>query len=177
MATIYKFYKKSGDKSDDLKLKFKYPLYAITKDKKLAKKFMKSRDMNKFICRKHKISDEDYVKYINKHSILEIDEYEYYGIEDRVTKDWEKVKIVSTWSEKENVEDLVNNSIFYEGDIFNNHYMLLNKKYIKCLETIMYNKFYDIYTGNCVDYEYPDIMVDEVEIFINLYGDLLSEEL
>lgn len=70
---IYKFYKKPDKEHEnmiirnDYDLMTKYPLYALTNDKKLAKKFRKTRNMKMFLEKVDDMDNEQYVMFAKKH--------------------------------------------------------------------------------------------------------------
>jgi hypothetical protein len=64
---LYKFFKiPEKNERDDTDIEDKYVLYAITNNKKLAKRFKKERNMNKFIIKVHEdITKEEYSEICN----------------------------------------------------------------------------------------------------------------
>jgi hypothetical protein len=59
---VYRFYIIKDNERNGKKA---YELYAVTKNKKFAKRFKQERDMKQFFPRHSKMDDEDYAEYIN----------------------------------------------------------------------------------------------------------------
>lgn len=59
---VYRFYIIKENERND---KNSYELYAVTKNKKLAKRFKSERDMNQFFTRDTHMDEDEYAEYIN----------------------------------------------------------------------------------------------------------------
>ena len=74
---VYKFFK-IPDENDrkNAHIEERYPLYAITNDKELAKRFKHDRNMKKFIYKKHtQVTREEYIEMCSKPQIKTQDCY------------------------------------------------------------------------------------------------------
>ena len=69
---VWRFYKKPtkvNEIPETISEEEKFPLYAITNDKKLAKEFMKTRDMSIFTVKKDtEVGKSEYAEIVSKNS-------------------------------------------------------------------------------------------------------------
>lgn len=153
-----------------------YEFYAYTDQKEILKYFKRDRNMKKFKIEKKKISKE-YVNYLAK-------EYKdlYLEIFSARTKNLEsdsytieKVKIAITQREKLTINNFAANLIFVKlWETIECEPYVFKPNFLRSLTFIHYTEAYDYINT----YESPNDILsfyepDYIEIFINLYGDLL----
>lgn len=191
---LYKYYKKLDKEyyqisdNEELSEYDKYPLSGFTADKKMAKKFRKFRNMDKYIEIISDVTRKEYVDFANARNNLMIEDKQ---IERLVRYDddspiMEYVVIPATWfeiefidSEKESVSTYMQESGIVE------YPFIFNKKYVKALEILQYVQWwfllsYDEDDNKAVIPERyhdsaslitPEIDWNEFGIFMSLYGD------
>lgn len=191
---VWRFYKKPEtdiDKiPDSVSIIDKYPLYAITCEKKLAKRFMKERNMDKFILRTDNDAEkEEYSYFANSHrsTVLELHKLDTVDVNDKVIS----VEVLMTMNEYQYVEETMNVPLFDESwwypmpmpNIF-------NKDIRKALRKLGYTQAYKLYLGTAEygkkplipelineeddDYSAPPWMVDQLSYFISIFSDLFK---
>ena len=96
------------------KLNKKYPLYAITSDKKKAKKFMEQRDMDVFIMQVSDVSKDEWSKFANQNRGCVLDHEKLHTKTGKVNKDGTdetmKVRILMPYSEKIYLDSMVDDA-------------------------------------------------------------------
>ena len=183
---IYKYYfLKQLDKrdlSDNMSeiqvLQSKYPLYAITNDKKLAEQFESERNMKLFTKKVSEGVDlEDYQKYTRIHRGCVLCKMTF-TMKAYTEKGYEESKPVAvTEIEKTTITDELEvtlrnfNLNFFSQDITSKMFKGKLKKY---LEKSYYDTASYFFTTDLpfVD-DYPEWMIDELRLFIYLFGDTL----
>lgn len=191
---VYRFYSKPDEslihENDDLDMEDLYPLYAITDKKEYAKQFMEERDMDKFIMRKSKMENDEYVKYANMNNGCILNRYQYIHFPNRYEEGPENIPILSTWFEKDIVQSHlddqlseINEDISYDFFPF-----ILSKKYLKALIALEFISFWKMYgdkskweglytdeeENDLLDYSYPDVTYDELAMFIHLNSETMK---
>ena len=189
MKTVYRFYQKYDDNildaNMDLDIQDKYPLYALTNNKKLAKEFMNQRNMDMFILRKSKMEEDEYITFANRNSSSVLSPYEYtYYDRNNNFKECDTT-IVSTWNEREILSAIMDDTAQIDETLsYDVVPFIFDKKYVKALDTLGYvafwklygnvNKYRDVLTEEELDfaddYSFPDVKYDEVSLFINMYS-------
>lgn len=189
MKTVYRFYQKYSDvildANDDLDIRDKYPLYALTNDKKLAKEFIRERDMDKFILRKSKMDNDEYVSFANQNSSSVLSSYDYVSYDKDDSFKERDIRIVSTWNEKEIVMGVIEESVAsMESVKYISFPFMFSEKYYKALDDLCYVSFWKL-NGNVSnymeymteeeiestdDYSFPELRFDEVSVFIYIHG-------
>ena len=191
---LYKFYKKPDNEhiiyDDIFSVKDKYPLYAFTNNKEFCQIFINQRNMEKFIMITSKVTKEEFVDYANTNRACMLDMNEYmhlgeYVNKKRIRTNSKKVRILSTWQEKEMCEQGLEDSAITLSEYV--EYVaipyLFKKKYIDALSLIEYTSFWKL-VGNSetvmdilndgeesdMDYSAPNVLYDEFKIFIKLHG-------
>ena len=190
----YRFYFREPV-NDGTSLGSRYRLYAFTNKKKLAKRFMEERNMD--ICKKEfeDIDPEDFLEHCKTHrlNLLKEDVLTSY-----VDKDWfngkkklKSVTLACTEYEITSIEELVENFMLCVESNFSETNTVLPPPYIftskiqKSLEALYLDKFFcsamSIYpssvrcqeTNDYIErsdsYDAPDIIIDEVKLFINSF--------
>lgn len=176
---IWRFYKKPDGKDDTDQ---QYDLYALTNDPKIAKRFMSERDMNKFITKVTKEDNETYVKLANDNLSLVLSPYKFATkkLNGSGLYTIERIEILATDYEHESCDSEYVSASF---DQFINEcpdYRIFKRKIVDALRTLEYVSQYKIYnmhaTIDCLDDDFsaPDLAIDEVGAFINIYGDLFK---
>lgn len=183
----------NGLSQDDI-----YPIYALTNKKKYKKRFMKERDMKKFLLIV-KDDDEEVIKqFMNSRRSAVLDEYEYRYIPDNNKE--EKIKILSTFEENNMTLSLAEDGTMILDELFkfefSNPYVLQDK-YLDALKRLDYdavfkfqfvkdmnNDHVNLYGRNVIYNdvvpedegfpETPNMILDEFSIFIHSYGDLFK---
>ena len=155
---------------------------------------METRNMDRFIKFKSEMEKEDYVAFANSNAgcLLKAYSYKHYQKKYPDKKgDMEKIKIklVSTWSEKEILQASLDDNLTEEmyNPSYNTFPFILEEKYVKALSILQYISFWklgdradyyeDLLTvdeyNDTHDYIYPEVVYDELAKFIDLYGDTL----
>ena len=181
--TIYIFYKIPPDGF------VKTPtLYAWTNDKEHKERFMKERDMKKFILRKEKLKDKKDIAMFE--DMYQKNYLHVFGLytQSKITYGKMKTEVLGTVDE-ENNSVLKAETVFDEiGDKLIDTQML-KSKYINALNTLLYYKFYtyyqrksggllsDFYTAYGPSSSFVDMELteghcyDELSVFVKMYGD------
>ena len=112
MSKIWRFYKKPTEEmkkftNQELRLDVKYPLYAVTADKKMANMFRKTRNMDLFLEKSSSIDKDDVGMYLRAHDHATIDIYELDTYKDKnlPTQEPMVAKVCMTKSEYDYVAD------------------------------------------------------------------------
>ena len=196
---ISKFYKKPSDelsKISDLRITDKYPLYAIALDKKDAKVFRETRDMEKFIEITDHIEpelEEETLESINKvplfrGAVLDIrDISEIDGKYER-NESTKSIPILMTENEylavKERYEEsvLILSPMWWDGwCVEATATKFLKDKYRNALDTLDFrvimkytleDKFYGIESDieYLEDFTFPNWRIDEFSLYVHLFG-------
>lgn len=179
MKTVYRFYIDMGKAKQlskkelmHMETKNRHVLYAWTEKDKVAERFIKERNMDMFTLRKSKMTKREIVEYGNKNRTTEISEHEFLTCRNRFKNKWKSVEVLTTWSERENVLTTVDLGLS-EQELCQN-YRILKNKYIDALNKLVYVPNYDLVYGLNEDYCLPDIQYDELNLFINLYGNTMK---
>ena len=176
---VYLFYK---DKSND------EILYAVTNNKKYAKKFMNERNMKNFRIEIEDMNKDEYASYCNsnEHRSAVLSTYKLATVKDgeHTSSNFYFKKVIMSYWEHQIIDDFSTSS-------FNETYefigmpipIIFKDKYIRCLKFLEYNAHFILYAlpylPNDVehwvaeklhveeDYSTVDIENDELAIFIN----------
>ena len=176
---VWRFYLKPEKNSE----RRKYELYAITNNKKFAEKFMKERDMDKFVMKCTKETKEEYAEFANNNLTLVLGMRTYLtkmldSNNNYRTKD---VDILSTEYEEQSCDsDFITMDIMTEGEWeYAPPYNIYKNKIIKALRKLEYVSSYKLYRSeydatfidpNDDDYSAPDLWIDELGIFLRTFG-------
>lgn len=175
-----------------------YPLYAMTTNKSFKKRFMKERDMNKFILITKDDDKEQIVSFMNQKRSSVLDLFSYAYVIDN--KKEIKVKVLSTYEEYNSTMMLSEEGVAVIDEIFelkfSNPY-ILKEQYLTALKRLDYdallkfqyvkdmNNSYVNVGGDQTIYrevipvdegmpETPNIILDEFNIFLHLCGHLFK---
>ena len=182
----YQAYKDQGISDKDIR-----PLYAVTVDKKLAKKFEETRDMKQFVKVVQDIEKDDVKDYYSKHRSKVLDDYEYVyypGIREN-RQEYKTIKIVSTYSEHNTTVTSMDDQ--FSGLPVNINFVspfILKDKYLNALIDLNYDSFFKaslVYSQdmNSEHFYVPDdvdlalemnLKIDEVALFIYYFGNLMA---
>lgn len=195
---VYRFYTKPTDEaleqSYDLDVRDKYPLYAFTNNKKYRKIFKESRDVDKcFIEFKSDMSKDEYIQYVNSNRANMLEYYKFRHLVKRGSiPQFNEVKILCTWSEKEICSACSDDSINgIDGELTNHTCpFIYNNKYLNALYKLKYISFWKLFTRiempegfitedeeeKYLDYSYPEVQFDELNTFINLFGETFKTD-
>lgn len=174
--------------------KGKWDLYALTNNKELATNFMKQRNMK--ICKilKDDMDKSDYYKFVDKNKMSVLSQNTLTSIvRDSTYKNGYylvDVPMVMTEYEIAGIEEITENFVMSsitgdaEDDAFYPPY-IFTKKIQKALENLEYHKFFihkmkcfpgsilskdtAMYIANMDDYDMPNMIVDELSMFINIF--------
>ena len=184
---VWRFYKKptKGDEiPEGISEEDKFPLYAITNDKKLAKEFMRTRNMDIFMVKKNtEVSKSEYADLANKYRSAVLIKKDLLTSKDKYTDKQEvyEIPVVMTVFEKITVEEPVLPiddeqtwmTLMPSPYIFNN-------KILKALKLLDYEQKYRIFkldfshVSGDEAYETPSYYVDTVEFFVETFGETLK---
>lgn len=188
---IYKFFKiPDENEKDDIDIERKYILYAITNNKEIAKRFKKDRNMEKFIYKTHSgITKEEYADMCNENrsSVLEYHKLRTVFDDYHTKSNSKEVTVLMTNWEYQLVEDV---DTIMANDIWRNlpYPLIFNKKYLNALNTLEYINMYKIINIDILpfeiiekideyfnndDYSAPNIIYDELSVFIRIIKDTL----
>ena len=170
-------------------------IYAVTDKKKLAKDFMEQRDMSQFVLvTKEDLSKEELTYFMNNHRSNVLEYFAYSKLKrdkDKDTRwDTDETAILSTFLERQTVSDKSDASLLgipeevklsfpfkFTGKI---HEALIALEYDNIFKIRnffvgdgieYYNESGDHYIGDEEwDPDYPDALIDEVEVFLYLFG-------
>lgn len=185
-VTLYRFYKKPDDNNEEedniqgLTLEDRYPLYALTNEKSIAKKFMHERNMKKFILRKDKISSKEYKEYANSdsnrravltfHKLTTVmNKYE----PDQVLKEVLVLMTENEYVYTTNCQFGIDDEGWWVDVISLINIEVLKPKIYKSLKALSFISFYQMYAGLDIDDEdaFTSMIHDELAIFVSLFGD------
>lgn len=170
---VYRFYKLIKGATDEISIMDKYPLVAVTDNKKLAKDFEKTRDMSKYVKISDVMDEEVYVQFVNKHRGEEIDKESLLTTFDIETGEKRQIYLPYTSFEYICMQDYLEKHMMGpEGP--NQIISILNKKYTKALETLMYDQIANHNLGISEDYDFPQFEYNELSLFIAVYKEYLS---
>lgn len=162
-----------------------YQLYAITNKKEYAKEFKKTRNMNKFIVNDSKLDFDDWKEFANQNrgAVLDIMAFNtkcemkngFYGLKP--------VMVLCTLDEYQTCSEEDVQICIFEEEFFRDipNYKIFDKRLLHALETIQYTYTYDMFTswGHPVDDgeepTAPELRIDEFSVFVNTYGETLSD--
>lgn len=176
---IYQFFRDgSNDQIADDQTIEKYPLYAVTNNKKYAKIFRESRKNAHFIEKTYSGTKEECLEYMNRHRGEVLD---WYGLNTR--KNLGSVKVLMTEFECDNVlESSERMSPVFDA----NGYVppnIFKRKIYECLEYIGYPQAYLMYAleydyQSCTDaIEFLDeLRIDALMVFLNYISSQLNED-
>jgi hypothetical protein len=188
---LFKFYKIPSEDVDTngMHITDKYPLYAFTNDKNLAKKFEKERRKDLFIKIVDKgLSREEYAQFAinNRGSDLKIQKLVTSSNKNTNKQVIKKIPILLTQNEYVSCNEpmllIMDESWWIDVTecVLANPYVF-NNEIREALRILQYNvsfkvnnqdiRLMDIIDEEDDDYSAPEIEIDEVEIFIKLYGD------
>lgn len=198
---IWKWYKnlttEQREESKDLAIEDRYPLYAFTTNKKYRDLWRKMRKKECFIEKESKVTEEEYVRFANKHNgaLLEMHKYQKFDGYDEFEREphFSTVEVLSTWSEKENVEASLEQ--FSDGSsgrrmqTYPNPPMMFADEYFKALYDLQYVTLWRLYNDGAqfgaiddfleemlekmgveIDYAAPEYDYDSLNAFISLYS-------
>lgn len=180
MPVMYRFYKKpSKDDADEynFSVEDRYPLYALTTDKFMCKKFKKERDMNKFIYRKDSVSREEYAEYANKNrgkvlTLQTLTTAVNKNTNDQIIKN---VLVLLTQDEYTTTKEFII-PIEDEGWWMNTTSLIdinaISSKLYKSLEFVDFILMHKLFSGvDIEDDDYYSWAKDELTFFVDVYGD------
>lgn len=163
-------------------------LYGVTNEKKMAKKFMKERNMKKFRIEIYDMDKEEYANFCNSNenrsSVLS--EYKLATVKNgnHTSSNFYFKKVIMSYWEHQIIDDF--SYTFNEPHEFIGMPIpiIFKDKYIECLKKIEYNGHFILYAlpymGNALEelvakklniednYESIDIEGDELSIFIDI---------
>ena len=152
-------------------------LYALTNNKKLAKRFMKERDMNKFHLKKMTITEEEWddMSKIEGDHILDLrylTTRQYKG-DDLPLTQFDILVLCTMYEYQESDSDFV--QLWETSEDFWSlcpNPRIFNKKIQKALSILQYKAWFDIVnvTSNApIEYDAPNTTVDEFGVFVSLF--------
>ena len=198
---VWKFYKINSEElptrhnfSEEEIVEYKYPLYAITNSKKLAKEFIKDRDMKKFIkIVSTDVDKEEYSEFANKNLNSVLIEYKiitkaHLNGKESHCQHVSTTIVITTWErlfiEDQNVPEFDDDSwwtfIAPSPYIFHSQYLnsLRNLQYLKMhnlyniLDTSTKNIYAKWADEECDDYyNGPSFTMDELAFFVHNFSD------
>lgn len=183
---VWRFYKIPGNGDiDHLSLEDKYPLYAFTTNKDLAKSFMESRDMKKFIKRASKMETEEYQKLAEHNRLCELKEHTFTTFRHKYTEKEERigVSLAVTLNESCIIEDtplMIQSEEFWDNLKPWGNPELFCKDLQDALISLDYWLNYQIYNGDTMidpdesSYAAANWWVDELEQLISLFHELFA---
>lgn len=183
---LWRFFKKpeiNDEKEfDDLPISQKYPLYAITGDKKMAKRFQEERDMNKFIIRKSKVTREEFSEFAlqNRQAVLSIQNL-LTSNDNNERPGHMNVQVLLTQMEYQICAE-PNISItdeYWWNTVNIADPLLFNDNIKESLNNLDYINLFMLFNGNIdyydeKDYEPPNWNIDQLAYFILIYGNLFK---
>ena len=193
MPKVYRWYKRIVDEtlyesSKHLLLEDRYPLYAITADKKMREQFNRERNPEHFIEIKSRMTKEEFRDYGNKNrgNILEYIEYQTFDHREGRRVIMRPVKVLSTQNEYELTEcygEGLTDDTQSHGMTFFNAPWILKTAFLDALNTLKYFKFWALNRPEEVenlpesmkkydveaDYDAPNIYIDEYKIYVELF--------
>ena len=177
---VWRFYLKPEKDSE----RRKYELYAITNKKDLAKKFMKERDMDKFIVKCSKTDKIEYAKFANDNLtlLLEMNTFITKTVDGDGKYRTKEVDVLTTEYECQSCDsDMVLMDIMTEDEWeIAPPYRIFKNKIIDSLRKLEYVSSYKLYTNELNasmidpeddDYSAPNLWVDELGVLLRTFGD------
>lgn len=181
---IHRFYKKIKDETNNT---IRYELYAITTNKKYAKEFALSRDMNQFIYKVSKESREAWIEFAEIHRglVLEMIDLDTYKENKSGLIGSQTLSIVGTAYESQCITDEyefldINTEVWWQSAP---PPWIFKSKYKKALKAIQYWQWYMLYNydnvaaynlqhGEEIDVnDPPNITIDQYNEFLMMFGD------
>lgn len=188
----YKFYFRAPQNNGTIG---PWDLYAITNNNEIASNFMKQRNMKLCKVVKDKVDKSDYYKFADKHkmSILRQSSLTSIVRHSNSKNGYELIEVPMVMTEYEigGIEEVTENYTIASitGDPDEDHYIppyIFKEKIQTALEELEYHKFFihkmqcmpsyvlsqetQEYI-NCADaYDMPNMIVDELSMFINIYS-------
>ena len=194
---VWKFYIKCDSINENIlpeKPTSSYALYAFTNHKKRAAQFMAERDMKKFKVITSDIDKDDYAKYVNSGQSTQMYELKYLPFQNKVVTnsdsyDYAYVRLLTTTYEHMSCSE--EEFGVQSCEVYNEEWWLgmppidmLEKSFGKNLDILRYSKMYELFNPtafikssnaeNGYDLISPDVMLDEVALFIKFYKDTLA---
>lgn len=188
---VWKFFKKPDSNeniSGNVPLSIKYPVYALTNNKKYAKRFKKERNMNAFIVTtSDDVEPEEYAEYANNNrdAVLEISTIItreiLNGIESH-TEFKEVDVLITSWEKSFIVEQQVY-LLDDDGYWYDTPSPYLFKSKYKCaLKDFEYHTFHNLYNSDMIiskwaeeegddDFASPALILDELSYLIFNFGE------
>ena len=183
---VYKFFRiPDEDDYDDFDIERRYTLYAITNNKKYAKRFKEDRNMKNFICKIHDDIDKDeYSEMCNAERGTVLDLYPLKTVFDnvRISRNAETNDVLMTYNEKQILDDaqtIIDDESFWRTMPYP---LLFKTKYVNILKQLQYLSYFTLMTYGILpdnlmeklskvndDYSTPTIVPDEVAIFIDTF--------
>lgn len=188
---IYKFYCKSDKLRSGQFGSGKYELYAITNKKELANAFKSTRNMKdcfRVVVEKYN-DDSEWNTLCHEFPTHVIIKHPLQGYPDKTLKTQSIVECILTVEEKLTIEDASDSFVSLFSMQLTNP-TIFKKEIRKILHKLKYMEFYRVLSSmspqedhvlEMIDklypgesYDYPSINIDEVELFVDAYSDLLS---
>lgn len=184
---LWTFYIKTDELNKHGVYEKKYALKAFTNNKEYALMFAELRDIKKFIVRKHKVTKEEYIEFVNEHQGKKLDLYNV-----KVRKSGKHtinntidIDMLLTYDEHMYIEEppfILEDSSFWDGVPFpyifrNKYFNALNAMqyvpYLKIMKDIFnlphaYTKFLD---EDDDDYTVPEFILDPVSLLLDISED------
>ena len=185
---VWRFYKKPtkvNEIPETISEEEKFPLYAITNDKKLAKEFMKTRDMSIFTVKKDtEVDKSEYAEIVSKNRSALLVVNNLITSKDKYTNNQEvyEVPVVMTTFEKITINEpvlAIDDEQSWMSPTTPSPY-ILNNKILKALKLLDYEQKFRIfnldYSNVSTDevYDTPSYYVDTVEFFVDTFGETLK---
>ena len=164
-------------------------LYAITDKKELAKEFKDQRDMDQFFLHKNSDLDKDeIIDFINNQYGRVLEAFEYKRLIKDTKKDnrwdYDTIRIVSTYQERQSVYDKSDASLLGIPEEVNISFPFkFANKYSEALSNLEVDTIWRLRSFSIEQSEefedeedyydqpaIPDALIDEVEIFVYMYG-------
>ena len=177
LMNVWRFYKKPEKGVS----KRKYELYALTNHKEYAEVFMDMRDMDQFIMKCSKEDKETYADFANSHrdNVLELHSLTTKVILENGVISQKEVDVILTLYEymtcnsDEYMDYSINDSYWWDGIP---SYLVYKDDLQKALKNLEYIFHYKTYAENPLlkeeddDYSSPNLWMDEVGIFVRVFG-------
>ena len=185
---VWRFYKKPtkvNEIPETISEEEKFPLYAITNDKKLAKEFMKTRDMSIFTVKKDtEVGKSEYAEIVSKNRSALLVVNNLITSKDKYTNKQVvyEVPVVMTTFEKITVNEpvlTIDDEQSWMSPTTPSPY-IFNNKILKALKLLDYEQKFRIfnldYSNISADevYDTPSYYVDTVEFFVDTFGETLK---
>jgi hypothetical protein len=159
-------------------------LYAITDDKELCQTFLETRRSDLFEAVKKDLKKEDYKYFLRDHLSLKL------GIKKFRTKSKKDslsnesiVEIVTTDAEEMDIFMRADETVLEIGKYTQKYPQLFNKKLLGALLTLHYFEIYkfcvdcdDPYLSGVDIFDWTTYKIDELGIFLYLYGNTLDKK-